>query len=324
MSTAPSAPQMASRQSDTFASLPGTAHSYIEGGVMDFQDVVDRFTNSQATVICAPHVLDYYNKAGQRCSSLQTPVATINSPPCDSLNVCGLPDEYLTIASFLKGTAYEIAKRQRQTLRARESAKGADRNAERGRPDTTPDYIHVVPETLEWVIGQNLSRAHSLPKHGPSSLQDESALQGIEGATSPRATGTPCAGTNVTRESPEARSQFRRAKSIFMGKHDKVSIASYYKYHFINKDDEQCDCDTHRLIQNGRDPRTLAEFENLSRTARTEISFQDQSEVLRRGLKDMDRKRGRVLYVEPAVLNMLWQDPEVHGRTFQDGIPTVT
>jgi hypothetical protein len=306
MSRAPSAPQMASRQSDTFTSLPGNAHPYIEGGVMDHQDVVDRFTNSQATVICAPHVLDYYNKAGQRCTSLQTPVATINSPPCDSLNVSGLPNEYLTIAGFLKGTAYEIAKRQRQSLRARESAKGGDMNAEGGRPDTMPDYIHVVPDTLDWVIDHNLSRAHSLPKHGPSSLQNESDLQGI------------------THESPEARRQFRRAKSIFMGKHDNVSIASYYKYYFINKDDEQCDCDTHRFMQNGPDPKTLAEFEKLSQTARMEISFQDQSEVLRKGLEDMDRKRGRVLYVEPAVHNMLWQDPEVHGRTFQDRIPTVT
>jgi hypothetical protein len=82
-------------------------------------------------------------------------------------------------------------------------------------------------------------------------------------------------------------------------------------------------CTMHRIIQNGPDPETLADFDRLSQIARENQSLEYQSQVLREGLKSLDSKAkeselGRILTVKPDVFDMLRQDPAVKPCIYDD------
>ena len=276
---------------------------------MDFPEVQRRLAGSKPTVFYAPQIVDYYNKFGKPLTALLTPFSTINDPPSHSY---GLPSKHLNPESFLEGTAYEIANLQRQTRRAQESAGGGDTIAEGAG---SLDRIRVTPNTLAWLTGKELSRALSLSNQ-ESSLLCGSANQSSQAASLKKPAEAGCVSTNLMPVSSAMRNQFQEAKQTFLREKGKVSVASHGQYWFIDVDDMEKIGLRHSIIQNGSDPETLTNFETLSQTALAKTSFQDQSKVMRIGLKALDDKAmegrgGRVLDVEPPVYNMLLRDPEV-------------
>jgi hypothetical protein len=303
--------------------MPSTARTYEVGEVLDVDDVKKCLDGSEATVFCAPRMVDYYDQFGDPRTSLQAPFLAINVPAGTSSTVYRLPGNHRDPRSFLTSLAYEIVRKQRETLRARETAEGGDTDVDPVGPGTLLDWVQVTPDALAWLVSENLSHTSSRSSLEPSSLQNGPARQDCQAATSDASREASLTDHNVTYKDTETLNQCQEARAIFLANKHKVSIITNYREYFLNPKLKEICCTMHRIIQNGPDPETLADFDRLSQIARENQSLEYQSQVLREGLKSLDSKAkeselGRILTVKPDVFDMLRQDPAVKPCIYDD------